>query len=111
DLPHLPGVGRAPRVRPAGPRAPRHLGRAQRVRAPTAPGPPRRLTGSLPGRQAIGRAMGSAMTAWEYATVPLLPHNPQQLRTSGAAAGWELVPVHTAEVGGTIAFFKRPKGG
>src|SRR4029450_8336817 len=111
DLPHLPGVGRAPRVRPAGPRAPRHLGRAQRVRAPTAPGPPRRLTGSLPGRQAIGRAMGSAMTAWEYATVPLLPHNTKQILDNWGDDGWELVAVHTAEVGGTVAFFKRAKAG
>jgi hypothetical protein len=39
------------------------------------------------------------MTRWEYATVPLLPWGED---------GWELVAVHTAEVGGTIAFFKRP---
>jgi hypothetical protein len=51
-----------------------------------------------------------AMTAWEYATVPLLPHNTKQILDNWGDDGWELVAVHTAEVGGTIAFFKRPKG-
>jgi hypothetical protein len=50
------------------------------------------------------------MTTWEYATVPLLPHNTKQILDNWGEDGWELVAVHTAEVGGTIAFFKRPKG-
>jgi hypothetical protein len=50
------------------------------------------------------------MTAWEYATVPLLPHNTQQILDTWGDDVWELVAVLTAEVGGTIAFFTRPKG-
>ena len=50
------------------------------------------------------------MTKWEYASVPLLPHNTKQILDNWGDDGWELVAVHTAEVGGTIAFFKRPKG-
>ena len=53
----------------------------------------------------------SEPTRWEYATVPLLPHNTKQILDNWGDDGWELVAVHTAEVGGTIAFFKRPKGG
>ena len=53
--------------------------------------------------------MGSAMTAWEYATVPLLPHNTKQILDNWGDDGWELVAVHTAEVGGTLAYFKRPR--
>jgi hypothetical protein len=51
----------------------------------------------------------AAMTTWEYATVPLLPHNTKQILDNWGDDGWELVAVHTAEVGGTVAFFKRPK--
>jgi hypothetical protein len=50
-----------------------------------------------------------AMTKWEYATVPLLPHNTKQILDNWGDDGWELVAVHTAEVGGTVAFFKRAK--
>jgi hypothetical protein len=50
-----------------------------------------------------------AMTKWEYATVPLLPHNTKQILDVWGEDGWELVAIHTAEVGGTVAFFKRPK--
>jgi hypothetical protein len=39
-----------------------------------------------------------------------LPHNTKQILDNWGDDGWELVAVHTAEVGGTIAFFKRPKG-
>jgi len=49
------------------------------------------------------------MQKWEYATVPLLPHNTKQILDNWGEDGWELVAVHTADVGGTIAFFKRPK--
>jgi hypothetical protein len=48
------------------------------------------------------------MQKWEYATVPLLPHNTKQILDNWGEDGWELVAVHTAEVGGTVAFFKRP---
>ncbi len=48
------------------------------------------------------------MTTWEYATVPLLPHNTKQILDSWGEDGWELVTVHTADVGGTVAYFKRP---
>jgi hypothetical protein len=49
------------------------------------------------------------MTKWEYATVPLLPHNTKQILDNWGDDGWELVAVHTAEVGGVVAFFKRAK--
>src|SRR6266536_1237249 len=45
---------------------------------------------------------GPAMTTWEYATVPLLPHNTKQILDNWGQDGWELVAVHTAEVGGTV---------
>ena len=48
------------------------------------------------------------MTTWEYATVPLLPHNTKQILDNWGEDGWELVTVHTAEVGGTVAFFMPP---
>lgn len=50
------------------------------------------------------------MTTWEYATVPLPPHNTKQVLNNWGEDGWELVTVHTAEVGGTIGYFKRLLG-
>ncbi len=49
------------------------------------------------------------MTVWEYVTVPLLPHNTKQILDNWGQDGWELVAVHSPEVGGTVAYFKRPK--
>jgi hypothetical protein len=56
------------------------------------------------------RAERTKMTTWEYATVPLLPHNTKQILDTWGEDGWELVAVHTADVGGTVAYFKRPRG-
>jgi hypothetical protein len=50
-----------------------------------------------------------AMTKWEYVTVPLLPHNTKQILDNWGQDGWELVAVHSPEVGGTVAYFKKPK--
>jgi hypothetical protein len=53
------------------------------------------------------------MTAWEYATVPLLPHNTKQILDNFGQDGWELVAVTQQQTpaGGTslIAYLKRPK--
>ncbi|HEX8930464.1 MAG TPA: WhiB family transcriptional regulator, partial [Actinomycetota bacterium] len=81
-----------------GPRAARYLGWPERIRAPPVALPPRRLKslprvpvlwrqlavlrrryGSLCGRVQSGPPRGPAMTTWEYATVPLLPHNTKQI--------------------------------
>ena len=52
------------------------------------------------------------MTKWEYATVPLLVHATKQILDTWGEDGWELVCVFSPpEVGGTIAYFKRPKQG
>ena len=44
------------------------------------------------------------MTAWEYAAVPLLPHNTKQILDNWGDDGWELVAVVD-----NVAYFKRPK--
>src|SRR4029453_14592844 len=88
DLPHLPGAGGVPRVRPAGPGAPRHLGRAQRVRAPPAPGSPRRLTGSL--RSPSAERWGGPWTPGRTRPSPCCPTTPSRSSTTGVttAGSW-----------------------
>ena len=41
--------------------------------------------------------------------MPLLSHVTKQILDNWGEDGWELVTVHTAEVGGMLAFFKRPR--
>ena len=45
------------------------------------------------------------MTAWEYATTPLVSHALQQILNQWGDDGWELVCVVD-----NVAYFKRPKG-
>ena len=68
--------------------------------------------GALPGltERSAQRRMAAAVAEALEEQVPLLPHNTKQILDNWGDDGWELVAVHTAEVGGTIAFFKRPKG-
>ena len=52
----------------------------------------------------------SAMTKWEYVTVPLLVHATKQILDNWGDEGWELVtvvPGPSAEQ--LIAYMKRPK--
>lgn len=50
------------------------------------------------------------MTAWEYATVPLLTHATKQILDQWGADGWELVTVTPGPTGEQlVAYLKRPK--
>lgn len=52
----------------------------------------------------------SAMTKWEYATVPLLTHATKQILDQWGADGWELVTVTPGPTGEQlVAYLKRPK--
>lgn len=52
------------------------------------------------------------MTQWEYASVPIIPHVAQEILNNWGEDGWELVTVFSPpDVGGVVAYFKRPKGG
>lgn len=48
------------------------------------------------------------MTQWEYATTPLLIHNPTQILNNWGEEGWELVTILMGSEGGLVAYFKRP---
>ncbi|MDR2722428.1 MAG: DUF4177 domain-containing protein [Cellulomonadaceae bacterium] len=51
------------------------------------------------------------VTAWEYATVPLMIHNTKAILDTWGDDGWELVQVVPGPGGnGLVAYFKRPKG-
>jgi hypothetical protein len=50
------------------------------------------------------------MTKWEYSSVPVVPHIAKEILDNWGAEGWELVAVFTPpDVGGIVAYFKRPK--
>lgn len=50
------------------------------------------------------------MTRWEYASVVIVPHVAQEILNNWGEDGWELVTVFTPpDVGGVVAYFKRPK--
>lgn len=50
------------------------------------------------------------MTKWEYATVPVIPHAAAEILNNWGDDGWELVAVYSPpEVGGLVAYFKRPR--
>ena len=51
---------------------------------------------------------GATVTQWEYATTPLLIHNPTQILNTWGDEGWELVTILTGSEGGLVAYFKRP---
>lgn len=52
------------------------------------------------------------MTQWEYASVPIIPHVAQEILNNWGEDGWELVTVFSPpDVGGVVAYFKRPKAG
>jgi hypothetical protein len=52
------------------------------------------------------------MKKWEYASVPLIPHAAQEILNNWGEDGWELVAVFSPpDVGGVVAYFKRPKEG
>lgn len=52
------------------------------------------------------------MTKWEYATVPVPPHVAAEILNNWGEDGWELVCVFSPpDVGGTVAYFKRPRQG
>jgi hypothetical protein len=53
----------------------------------------------------------TAMTIWEYATVPLLTHATKQILDQWGADGWELVTVMPGPTGEQlVAYLKRPTG-
>ena len=53
----------------------------------------------------------SDVTAWEYATVPLLTHATKQILDQWGADGWELVTVLPGPTGEQhVAYLKRVKG-
>lgn len=50
------------------------------------------------------------MTKWEYASVPIIPHSAQEILNNWGEDGWELVTIFSPpDVGGVVAYFKRPK--
>jgi hypothetical protein len=51
---------------------------------------------------------GATVTQWEYATTPLLIHNPTQILNTWGDEGWELVTILAGPEGGLVAYFKRP---
>ena len=54
--------------------------------------------------------MTSAITTWEYATVPLLVHVTKQILDNWGADGWELVTVIPgSNPENLVAYLKRPK--
>jgi hypothetical protein len=54
----------------------------------------------------------SAMTTWEYATVPLIVHATKAILDNWGADGWELVQVVPGPDGaGLVAYLKRPTSG
>lgn len=55
------------------------------------------------------RTMSASVTAWEYATVPLLTHATKQILDQWGADGWELVTVLPGPTGEQlVAYLKRP---
>ena len=53
---------------------------------------------------------GQAMTAWEYATVPVLVHATKQILDNWGIDGWELVQVVPGpNPENLVAYFKRAK--
>lgn len=56
--------------------------------------------------------MSASVTAWEYATVPLLTHATKQILDQWGADGWELVTVLPGPTGEQlVAYLKRPLAG
>ncbi len=51
----------------------------------------------------------TAMTKWEYATVPLIVHATKQILDQWGEDGWELVQVVTGEGGNLVAYLKRER--
>ncbi|MBV9312875.1 MAG: hypothetical protein JO100_03835 [Pseudonocardia sp.] len=52
------------------------------------------------------------VTAWEYATIPLLIHATKQILDQWGADGWELVTVLPGPTGEQlVAYLKRPRAG
>ena len=50
------------------------------------------------------------MKKWEYASVPVIPHAAQEILNNWGEDGWELVAIFSPpDVGGVVAYFKRPK--
>lgn len=57
-----------------------------------------------------GGVQGGSVTAWEYATVPLLVHATKQILDTWGADGWELVTVIPGPgPDQLVAYFKRPR--
>src|SRR5919199_2826873 len=52
---------------------------------------------------------GEHMQKWEYATVPLISHAPQEILNQWGEEGWELVQVLESPTTGTTAYLKRQK--
>ncbi|WP_172956018.1 DUF4177 domain-containing protein [Rhodoluna limnophila] len=48
------------------------------------------------------------MLKWEYITTPLLLHKETAILNTWGSEGWELVQIVANNMGGNIAFFKRP---
>ncbi len=64
----------------------------------------------VPARAGSSPASIAAMTAWEYATVPLLIHATKQILDTWGEDGWELVTVLPgANPENLVAYLKRPR--
>ena len=56
----------------------------------------------------VGPPIVSAMTTWEYVTVPLIVHNTKAILDNWGSDGWELVQVVVMPEGNLVAYLKRP---
>lgn len=49
------------------------------------------------------------MTQWEYSVAPIPLHNEALMLNNFGQDGWELVAIDKNDMGGLVAFLKRPK--
>lgn len=74
--------------------------------------PERRIAPRGHGEGGRSAARVTAMTQWEYATVPLMIHATKAILDNWGVDGWELVQVVPGPDGnGLVAYLKRQKPG